>query len=230
MPRIDGRAAHWALLAALLLCAAVFLLFPQLDLAASALFYRPERGFVLLAYPAWQDFKDVVNDVPKVIVIGCAAFLVLSHALRRWQSLRYGALFTALLLALGAGAAVNAVKDLWGRARPIQIQQFGGTQQFTPALVPAHQCERNCAFTSGHAAIGFALMAPAFFDRRRRRAWFAAGIAGGVLLGVMRMAQGGHFLSDVVFSGWIVFGVGLALDWALRRMGYGQPPAPKPAG
>jgi lipid A 4'-phosphatase len=230
MPRAEGPAAHWVLLAALLLCAAVFLGFPQIDLAAAALFYRPERGFVLLAYPGWQDFKDVVNEVPKAIVVACVLFLVLSHLLRRWQPLRYGALFTALLLALGSGAAVNAVKDLWGRARPIQIQQFGGTQQFTPALVPAHQCERNCAFTSGHAAIGFALMAPAFFDRRRRRAWFAAGIAAGALLGLMRMAQGGHFLSDVVFSGWIMFGVALAIDRALRRLRYGQPPLPRPPG
>jgi lipid A 4'-phosphatase len=206
--------------AAFLACVTIFLAFPQIDLAVSALFYDSGTGFLLRRDPTVQMLHEGLNEVPKVIVIGCLLILALSYALRRWQAWRYGALFTALLLALGPGAAVNALKDTWGRARPVQIEQFGGSQQFTRAPLPAAQCARNCSFTSGHAAIGFALMAPAFFDRRRRRAWLIAAVLAGTLVGLMRIAQGGHFLSDVVFSGWIVFAVALAVDAALRRAKY----------
>jgi lipid A 4'-phosphatase len=39
-----------------------------------------------------------------------------------------------------------------------------------------------------------------FGTRRRQRFWFLVGVAAGTLIGAVRIAQGGHFLSDVVFS------------------------------
>jgi membrane-associated phospholipid phosphatase len=111
---------------------------------------------------------------------------------------------------------VNGIlKEHWGRARPSQIVEFGGDRQFTPAFVPARQCERNCSITSGHAALGFSLVAFAFLvpDRRRRRLAVAAAIAAGSLFGLGRIVQGGHFLSDVVLSGILV----TATSWLLHR-------------
>jgi lipid A 4'-phosphatase len=58
--------------------------------------------------------------------------------------------------------ANTLLKDHWGRARPTQIEAFGGLQRFTPAPLPAAECERNCAFVSGHAALGFSLVAFGF--------------------------------------------------------------------
>jgi lipid A 4'-phosphatase len=221
---------RWVLLAAFLACAAIFLAFPQIDLAFSALFYAPGTGFVLHESPAARTLEAELNLLPKLIVVVCALFLAASYVLRRWRRWRYGALFTMLLLALGAGLAVNFLKDSWGRARPAQIEQFGGTHRFTRAPYPAAQCGHNCSFTSGHAAIGFSLMAPAFFARRRRRAWMAAGLLAGAAVGLMRIAQGAHFLSDVVFSGWVVYAVALLIEAALLRIGYAQQQmAPEPA-
>jgi membrane-associated phospholipid phosphatase len=93
--------------------------------------------------------------------------------------------------------------------------EFGGARQFTPAPLPAEQCARNCAFVSGHAALGlslvsFALLLP--FGRRRRAA-IAGALAFGGLVGLGRIAAGKHFLSDVVFAGLIV----CATSWLLYQ-------------
>ena len=110
-------------------------------------------------------------------------------------------------MALGPGLLANTVfKDHWGRARPAQIEAFGGSHHFTPAPLPAAQCARNCSFVSGHAALGFSLVAFAFLlpPGRRRHRGIAAALGFGALVGLVRIAQGGHFLSDVVYAGLLV--------------------------
>jgi len=153
-------------------------------------------------------------------VVGIAALYLLS--LRRGRAAAgidgRVAVYLLLSLALGPGLVVNTVlKDHWGRARPSQIEAFGGTRQFTPALLPAHQCPRNCSFPAGHPAMGFYLVSFALLipERRRRRAAIGATVAAGSLIGLARMAQGAHFLSDVVFSGLIVTGISLLLHRAI---------------
>jgi len=39
-----------------------------------------------------------------------------------------------------------------------------------------------------------------FAIRRKRQFWLLTGLAVGGLIGLARIAQGGHFLSDIVFS------------------------------
>jgi lipid A 4'-phosphatase len=80
----------------------------------------------------------------------------------------------------------------------------------TPLLT--RQCERNCSFVSGHASTGFALMALGVYGKRRqRRRWLAIGWAAGLSLGLIRIAQGGHFLGDVLFAGLLMWGLCLAM-------------------
>jgi lipid A 4'-phosphatase len=57
--------------------------------------------------------------------------------------------------------------------------------------------------------------------------WIALGFALGLGIGLVRIAQGGHFLSDVLFSGWIVYGTALALRALIFRHWRTRPrPAP----
>ncbi len=123
----------------------------------------------------------------------------------RWRARRPAALFLALSMLLGPGLMVNYVfKDHWGRARPAQIEEFGGNAHFTPPWVISNQCDKNCSFVCGHCSVGFALLAIAFVSRRPR-VWLFGAIATGATLGLMRIGQGGHFLSDVLFSFFVVF-------------------------
>ncbi len=121
--------------------------------------------------------------------------------------------FLALSLIIGPGLLVNTLfKDNWGRARPHQILEFGGSAHFTPAAVLADQCTRNCSFPSGHGALAFWLMAVALVVPARWRVLaMTIAVIIGFLVGAMRIAQGGHFLSDVVAAALIVVLVNEAL-------------------
>jgi len=207
------------------LAAAVFTFAPGIDLWAAGLFYR--SGFYLAADPALRVLYRLVFVVTDAlaILLPLALIVILVRRKKLGGLDRRAALFLIVALVLGPGLIVNtALKDHWGRARPSQIVEFGGTKHFTPALLPSDQCARNCSFPAGHPAIGFyflsfALLIPAV---RPRRLVFAGAILAGGLLGVMRMAQGGHFLSDVVFSGLIVMGVSwMAHEVMVRRGGLG---------
>jgi lipid A 4'-phosphatase len=157
---------------------------------------------------------------PLVYAVAAAVALVgLFNLLvgRRFLGLtRRAAAFILLTFALGPGLAVDwGLKDHWGRARPRDIVEFGGERRFTPALEPSDQCERNCAFVSGHAALAFSFVAFALLAARRWRApAVAITIVLGGLVGLMRIAQGAHFLSDVVYAGFLVLGIA----WILRAV------------
>jgi lipid A 4'-phosphatase len=220
--------------AALALAALLFLLFPGIDLWASGLFYRPGEGFFLGAsWPARAVYAAVPYLVDAVVV-GVPAFYLVS-ALRRRPLARIdgpAAAFLLLSLAFGPGLVVNAAfKDHWGRARPAQVTEFGGTRQFTAAPLPADQCARNCSFPAGHPAVGFYLVSFAFLVReaRRRRLAIGAAMAAGGLIGLVRLMQGGHFLSDVVFSGLIVYATSwLTYHAVMTRDRWRRIPLPPP--
>lgn len=109
-------------------------------------------------------------------------------------------LFTAILV--GPGIFVNLVlKEFVDRPRPRDVEQFGGDKRFIPALIISDQCQSNCSFVSGHAAGGFAFIALALlFQGRKRYLIFAASIFAGGTIGMVRIMQGGHFLSDIIFA------------------------------
>jgi membrane-associated phospholipid phosphatase len=146
-----------------------------------------------------------------------------------WRLDRKALIFVVAATALGPGVIANTVlKDHWGRARPSQVPEFGGARQYTAAPLPAAQCERNCAFVSGHAALGFSLVSFAFllpFGWRRKTA-VAAALGFGALVGLARIAAGGHFLSDVVYAGLIVFATSwLLYQWIVVRDAFASPVA-----
>ncbi len=201
-----------ALLAVTIAAAVLFTAFPGIDLAVSDLFYRPNGGFHLR--DAWWAVT-LYESVPVVaIVVGGGGALLLAHNLvRRRQTGPFSSRFL-----------VNAgLKDHWGRARPRDVVEFGGEQRFTPALVPTDQCRRNCSFVAGHPSVVYWLAALGFAaaSRRRRGQVFVAAAVLGLMAGFGRIVQGGHFLSDVVFSGIVVF----AVIWVLAAWVFRLPAA-----
>lgn len=78
------------------------------------------------------------------------------------------AAFVVLALALGPGLVVNAVlKEHVGRARPAQLETFGGEASFSPAWTLSDQCAENCSFVSGDVAAAAAMLAPALLVAAR---------------------------------------------------------------
>lgn len=145
----------------------------------------------------------------------------------RWARWRVPGAYCFLLLLIGPGLLVNlTLKDNWGRPRPNQIVDFGGQCQFL-RVGDADWDAEGRSFPSGHAAMGFYLMAPGFLlYRHRRRAarlYFWIGLGCGLVMGTTRVVQGRHFASDVLWSAGIVYFAGLALLILFDSLGRGRP-------
>jgi len=204
------------------------------DVAISQWFYGGGSGYgwPLLDAEPWRSIYRYGVVPAWGLAVGGLVVALLSFGfwgLRRW---RRAGLFLVLLLLFGPGLLVNALfKPHWMRPRPSQTAAFGGAEQFEPVW-DMGQSTRSRSFPSGHASMGFYLMAPAFlFYRRRRRlavAFFAAGLAAGMVLGLTRVVQGGHFASDVLWSAGCVYLTGLLL-YVLLRLHEDRPPATTPA-
>lgn len=214
--------ALWPLLmiAGLALALALaFRLAPQIDLWFSGMFFDPQHGFFLQDSPPVRFSYQLFRYLPLFVV---PLLLWLLFASWHWggtheRQLRRCLAFLLVVLLLGPGLLVNEVlKNHSGRARPDQVEQFGGNRQFTPAFVVADQCDKNCSFVSGHAAMGFFFMTLAWPLRNRR--WLLYGGLIGALVGLGRIIQGAHFLSDVTFSGIAVYlSALLCARWMLGR-------------
>jgi lipid A 4'-phosphatase len=144
MSGVRGLAIYAAVLAASL---ALFYWAPQLDLFISGLFYSPPHGFPLAEWPPLHGFTAAIRWITWAILLVALAGAVWLRMMGRplWRLDRNALIFLVAALAIGPGIVVNTVlKDHWGRARPYQIEEFGGARQFTAAPLPADQCARNC--------------------------------------------------------------------------------------
>lgn len=169
--------------------------------------------------------------------LGLVGLVVLigSFVAQSWQRFRKEAAFLFLLVLLGPGVFVNGIlKEHYGRPRPNQCVEFGGSKPYQPVLAFAnHGPEQKFrSFPCGHASIGFVVMGPYFFlryrNRRRARNFMLAGILLGALAGGARMMEGRHFASDVIWAGVLVYFVGLLLARAFRFYTYEENGAAAP--
>lgn len=113
-------------------------------------------------------------------------------------------LYILLFLTVAPLLIVNTtLKENWGRARPAQTVQFGGQKEFTPAFIISDQ--GGYSFSSGHTAAAFSLLGFALLAKRRQKLLINIALTYGALVSIARMAAGGHFLSDVVTSFFIVY-------------------------
>lgn len=211
----------WGLLGAFVALALIPTLWSWLDLAGAGLFYGSPAA---IHSEQWWWVELINFYVPAVF----RTMVLLALAAWLWATLRAGyqhwrlpLAFVVLAGALGPGLVVNmGFKDNWQRARPYQVQEFGGTQQFTRAAVMTDQCDNNCSFVSGHVACGFFAVSMMLVHRRRKVAWGLGGVAAGWIIGFARMSDHAHWLSDVLWAGpitlltsWLVW---KGLLWAYR--------------
>src|ERR1700733_12381547 len=135
-------------LGAFLVVCGGLVLWPGIDLAASRVFWVPDQGFHLAP---WLPFRAARGAIPFLVAISILLYFALGIRGHGWR----GAAFGLIALAVGPGLVVNVVfKDHWGRARPAQIEAFGGTERFSPAFVPSDQCSSNCSFPAGDPSVG----------------------------------------------------------------------------
>lgn len=201
----------------------LFGVFPQLDITAARLFFRPEQGFFLSAAP----WANLARNAGMAVVALLAAPAILAVALKLLFPARpmlvrgRSAAFLIATLILGPLLAANVgLKDHWGRPRPRDLAEFGGPSRFVPWWDPRGECEYNCSFVAGEPAGAFWALAPASLAPPPWRPLaYAGALAFGVGIGLLRMGFGGHFLSDVVFAGVFTF----LLIWLVHAVLYVWP-------
>ncbi len=192
----------------------------NLDIYLESLFYKQGSGWYLKDYFLVQWLYDY-GQYPGIIcsVTGLVG-LIFSFIIPRWRRYRKVFAFLFLLMLIGSLLLVNfTFKDHWGRPRPREIVQFGGEYDFVEHWLMG-PTGPNSSFPSGHAAAAFYMIFPYFLlrDNRRKLAQFflITGVGYGLLMGLGRMIQGGHFASDVIYSGGFMYLTGLVLYYILR--------------
>jgi lipid A 4'-phosphatase len=194
------------------------------------------EGWIHGKQTPWCQLYDY-GEIPGILM--AVAALALYIAARRGTiRAEYSrpCLVVILTVILGPGLAINGIlKSYWGRPRPADVVSLGGNWEFrkvgqigTPG--------RGKSFSCGHCSMAFATASVAAFYPMHPVVGAAAlmgGIAFGVVTGVARMAQGGHFATDVLWSGVVILSLIAALYYlvfripeheAARRSGAPEPP------
>lgn len=223
-----------AILLCCLVASLIFINFPFIDIRVSEWFF--ESRFI----SRQQWWEQALHHGVKYFVGVAIIALLATYAVNKFAKKKWGGVdgkkvtYVLLVLILGAGLLVNAVfKDNFGRARPRDIDVFGGAKQFTPAFVIANQCEKNCSFVSGDAAAAFFSLS-LVMAFRRRRAMIVASLAFGTAVSFARLAAGAHFLSDVVTAFFVMLIMSdvlyhymLSPEWAAHRLSKAVPKTPE---
>jgi lipid A 4'-phosphatase len=207
-----------------------FGLYPELDLRVAQHFHdqidASRNAFAWRIYPPLMLARNIGLWITAALVAPAVAALVVKLILPRRKMFISGraSVFLIATLALAPGLLVNVVlKDHWGRPRPIDVAQLGGTQHFVPWWDRRGDCPGNCSFVSGDVAGAAWTFAPAALAPPQWRALslgaafaFTAGMA------AIRVMAGAHFVSDAVFAGvftflivWLVHG--LIFRWPRTR-------------
>src|ERR1700730_17514868 len=188
----------------------LFGIFPELDLKLAALFYDGSTRSFPAKFNSWA---GIARDGAMWIAWGLALPAIAALVIKLWRPDRpllmsgRAIVFLLATLLLSAGVLTNLTfKSYWGRPRPVLVTQFGGNLPFVPWWDPRGGCGRNCSFFSGEGATAFWTFAPAALTPP---AWRPLASLPATLCGVatsaLRMAFGGHFLTDVAAAGLVTF-------------------------
>lgn len=193
--------------AVFLICICFFLIWPRFDLYVSEYFYDQNSGGFSLGQHVFADsIYSLTNMIGLGIVIALPLMITSSYLLKNefLAAQKKSCVFLLSVCLLGPGLMVNTVlKDNWSRPRPRQVIDFGGSKVYESPFSPSFECEKCHSFVSGHASVGFFFFGLALLLSNRK--WLLLPCIAGGVIGAVRIVQGGHFFSDVVFSGWVVW-------------------------
>ena len=180
---------------------------PSLDLYIGSIFYYEDNQFLI------QSYYPVSILLRKFLLPLILIYIFVLPLISRFlplQKIYFGYKFSLseiFYVWISGTAAILLVvnvlfKNMWGRARPNDVSYFNGFQDFTPWYKISNACASNCSFVSGDSSVGFFLVV--FYFITKKNAYLYLCLILGSLLGFIRIAAGGHFFSDIIFSQIIV--------------------------
>lgn len=185
------------------------------DLRVSGLFFERGKGWPLAERQPWLWLFEYGTLPGLLFSLGSFGLWLASLGMEKLALYRRPLLIVWLTALIGAGLIVHLVfKDYWGRPRPRETVQLGGTWEYHAFYEPGTP-GRGKAFPCGHCTTGYLFLASfAFWAVNRRLALFGMGL--GVLYGILissaRIVQGGHYLNDSLWAMGMTLLTALALD------------------
>ena len=171
----------------------VFLFFfPTIDINFSQLFFKAEY---FVGYP-FRYTRYFLN----VITFTIWLYLLISVFVSKKDNILKKTITIFSVLILSPVLVTNLIfKDISGRPRPIHITNFGKTEEFKPYYNFSGTCDTNCSFNSGEMSFSASLipltsLVSSSFTFLFSITTFALSV------GLLRIASGAHFLSDICFS------------------------------
>ncbi|MET3182198.1 phosphatase PAP2 family protein [Variovorax sp. NFACC27] len=170
------------------------------------------------------------------------ALVILLFAAIRWpfgllRRLDTGARVQLALTVLGSVIAVSILKHASHTSCPWDLQEFGGVARYVShwSWGIGDGGPGGC-FPAGHASAAFAYVGGYFVLRRvssRAAAiWLWTAVAAGLVLGVAQQLRGAHYMSHTLWTAWVCWTVGFAIEVAVSRFGShsSRPAVPAHAG
>ena len=207
----QSQSGYYIVRGILLICLLIFILVGltfwgeanNFDIRFSAEFFTEDKDWFLAETPPWNWLYEY-GVIPGILVSILSFFTwIYSRTNKNLSILRPYLLICALTPIIASALLVNVVlKDHTGRPRPREIKQFSGNWEYLPALqtgIPG----RGHSFPCGHCSIAFTLTSGVVFWRHSRKfaiLSLSLGLVFGMLMSIARIAQGGHFISDAMWS------------------------------
>jgi lipid A 4'-phosphatase len=190
-----------------------FTFFPKFDIFFSNFFFF-EGKFISDKYVFIRSLRSFLKDLMIVISIASLLIIMVNFFFKNKKKtiikFRTKLILIGFIVGpvIGCGLIANFYfKDNWGRARPINIQEFGGEKTYTQPFIISDQCERNCSWISGEASAAFSFITGTII--LKNPIFFMLNIIFGIIVSFCRIAMGGHFLSDNIFA--MIFMIYLAI-------------------
>lgn len=204
----------WALTLLLLLLLALWDA-SGLDLPLARWFGSPQ-GF------AWRDqalFVLLLHELPRLAAWALLAALCWG-LFRPWGFLRGLASvqrWQLLLSIIGASLFIAVAKRISSTSCPWDLAEFGGTAAYVSHwLWGVRDAGAGHCFPAGHASAAFAYLAGWFVLRRGApdvaRPWLLCVLLAGMVLGLAQQMRGAHYMSHTLWTAWLCWAWGLAVD------------------
>lgn len=139
--------------------------------------------------------------------------------LRRLPTMRRAQLVASVLLSL---AAIAIIKRSSATSCPWDLQVFGGVADYVSHWRwGLRDGGGGHCFPAGHAAAGFAFIGGYFALWRdapkAARWWLAIVLVVGTALGIGQQMRGAHYMSHTLWTAWVCWAMGLAVDFGVQR-------------
>lgn len=181
----------------------------DLDLTTAKVWWQGPKKWFGSGSALCELLNDFGPTPGALLAAGGAVVGLASIRWKPWRRMGPPALYLVLAYLFGPGLLVNGVlKHTWNRARPKDVAEFGGRQQYEKVFLH-HPSSNGRSFPSGHASATFYLCSLGFAaavwgNRKHVAGLLFVGVVWGALVSWSRVASGAHFLSDVFWSAALV--------------------------